>query len=67
MPMGFLGPSLMFMMVYVWSRNFPTTNVSLMGLVRVFSLCTHTLRATSALLGMAHPHEWASHAHAQLS
>ena len=32
-PMGFLGPSLIFMLTYVWSRNFPTTNVSLMGLV----------------------------------
>ncbi len=31
--MGFLGPSLIFMLTYVWSRNFPTTNVSLMGLV----------------------------------
>ena len=33
-PVAFPGPSLIFMMVYVWSRNFPSNNISLMGLVR---------------------------------
>ena len=33
-PVAFPGPSLIFMMVYVWSRNFPNNNISLMGLVR---------------------------------
>ena len=33
--MYFLGPSLIFMLTYVWSRNFPTGNVSLMGLANI--------------------------------
>ena len=32
-PVAFLGPSLIFMMTYVWSRHFPTGIVSIMGLV----------------------------------
>ena len=35
MPVAFLGPSLIFMMMYVWSRNFPSGNVSIMGLVNL--------------------------------
>lgn len=38
-PVAFPGPSLIFMMVYVWSRNFPNNNISLMGLVRTPFLC----------------------------
>ena len=33
LPVAFLGPSLIFMMTYVWSRNFPTGSVSIMGMV----------------------------------
>ena len=32
LPGAFLGPSLIYMVIYVWSRNFPTSNVSIMGL-----------------------------------
>lgn len=31
----FLGPSLVFMLLYVWSREFPTSTVSIMGLVNL--------------------------------
>ena len=48
-PMGFLGPSLIFMLTYVWSRNFPTTNVSLMGLVRAPQFCSPGMTPTSGL------------------
>ncbi len=34
-PVQLLGPSLIFMMVYVWSRNFASSNISLMGLVSI--------------------------------
>ncbi|BDA49288.1 Derlin-1 [Coccomyxa sp. Obi] len=34
-PVRLLGPSFIFMLTYVWSRNFPTSNVSLMGLVSI--------------------------------
>jgi Derlin-2/3 len=30
-----MGSSLVFMLVYLWSRNFPTGNVSLMGVVTI--------------------------------
>lgn len=32
---GFFASSLIFMLIYVWSRNFPTSNVSIMGLVTI--------------------------------
>lgn len=32
---GFFASSLIFMLIYVWSRNFPTSSVSLMGLVSI--------------------------------
>ena len=31
----FLASPLIFMLIYVWSRNFPTGNVSIMGLVQI--------------------------------
>ncbi len=31
----FLASPLIFMLIYVWSRNFPTASVSIMGLVSV--------------------------------
>jgi hypothetical protein len=34
LPVALPSHSLVFMMVYVWSRNFPQGNISLMGLVR---------------------------------
>lgn len=30
---GFLGISLVFMLVYVWSREFPNANINIYGLV----------------------------------
>jgi Derlin-2/3 len=33
--MMLLAPSMVFMLVYMWSRNFPTTNVSFFGLITV--------------------------------
>ena len=31
----FLASPLIFMLIYVWSRNFPTASVSIMGLISV--------------------------------
>lgn len=41
---GVFASSLVFMLIYIWSRNFPTSSVSLMGLVtiEVRSLGSHT-------------------------
>lgn len=56
-PVRLLGPSLIFMLIYVWSRNFPTSNVSIMGLV---SLQAFYLPFALAALSLAMGGDWIS-------
>ena len=47
----FLASPLIFMLVYVWSRNFPSASVSIMGFfsVEVCYVCDHALCTSNAV------------------